>query len=290
MGLLDLILRGHGRGLDDLASRLGTNPSELAAVPLEYREFRVPKRSGGERRILAPRPPLRALQRRILRRVLGRLRCHPAATGFERGISIVTNAAVHQGRAVVVRMDLRDFFESTRAARVGRFLRRAGWNRPAARRLETLCTWNGSLPTGAPTSPRLANLVNQRLDRRLAGLAASLGAAYTRYADDLTFSLEVDSAARVHRLLAAARAIAFQEGYRTNGRKLRVRRHHQQQRVTGLVVNQGVNLPRSTRRWLRAVKHRLAAGRGATLSESQLRGWCALASMVATQAPPAPRA
>src|SRR5262245_7307778 len=87
-------------GVDELARRLGTSEAELRAVVIEYTEFRIPKRSGGQRVILAPSAPVKALQRRILRRLLTRLRAHPSATGFERGHSIATNAKPHVGQRV----------------------------------------------------------------------------------------------------------------------------------------------------------------------------------------------
>ena len=80
---------------------------------------------------------------------------------------IHSNAVAHQGQDVVVRVDLVDFFTTTRAERVQRYFRRIGWNRPAARILTRLCTFDNGLPQGAPTSPRLSNLVNYRLDVRL---------------------------------------------------------------------------------------------------------------------------
>ncbi len=282
MGFLDFLSKGSGHGLDELARRLGMSPPELASIQAAYRQFTIPKRSGGHRRILAPQKELKSAQRRILRRLLALLVSHPAATGFERGRSIVTNASRHLGRAVVVRMDLRDFFESTSARRVRRFFRRIGWNRPAARRLGELCTHRGALPQGAPTSPRLANLVNYRLDTRLNNLAAAFGATYTRYADDLVFSFDVDNRTRTRRLINLVKLIVREEGYRMHTRrKLHIRRRHQQQRVTGLVVNHRVNLPRRTRRWLRAVEHHHATGRSSTLTETQLSGWRAYASMIA---------
>jgi RNA-directed DNA polymerase len=74
------------------------------------------------------------------------------------------------------------------------------------------------------------------------------------------------------------------EGYCLHGaKKLHIRRQHQQQRVTGLVVNTAVNLPREVRRRLRAVEHRLRTGRPATLTAEQLAGWQALRHMIATQ-------
>lgn len=282
MGFLDFLSKGGGHGLDELARRLGMSPPELASIQAAYRQFTIPKRSGGHRRILAPQKELKSVQRRILRRLLALLVSHPAATGFERGRSIVTNASRHLGRAVVVRMDLRDFFESTSARRVRRFFRRIGWNRPAARRLGELCTHRGALPQGAPTSPRLANLVNYRLDTRLNNLAAAFGATYTRYADDLVFSFDVDKRTQTKRLINLVKLIVREEGYRMHTRrKLHIRRRHQQQRVTGLVVNDRVNLPRRTRRWLRAVEHHHATGRSSTLTETQLSGWRAYASMIA---------
>ena len=190
--LLGRLVRGKGHGVDELARRLGMAAGELRAVRPRYREFFLPKRSGGTRRILAPDQALKAVQRRILRRLLARLRSHPAATGFERGRSIVTNALPHVGRAVVVRMDLKDFFPSTRAGRVRAYFRRVGWDRAAAGLLTRLCTFEGGLPQGAPTSPRLGNLVNYYLDAQLTRKAARIKGVYTRYADDLTISFYRD--------------------------------------------------------------------------------------------------
>ncbi len=286
MGIWDWFKgKDTGLGPDELARRLGIGEDELRACQPTYREFDVPKQSGGHRRICAPEPQLKALQRRILRRVIGRLRCHPSAVGFERGYSIVSNALYHARQAVVIRMDLKDFFGQTRAKRVRKYFQAIGWNREASKLLEKLCTHRGGLPQGAPTSPRLSNLVNHRLDARLAGLARKFGAAYSRYADDMTFSLGDDNASAIRALIRATKKIVDDEGYVLHQtRKLHIRRQHQRQIVTGLVVNDRVNLPRETRRWLRAVEHRLQTGRQATLTPDQLEGWRSLQSMIARQA------
>ena len=332
MGLLSWLLYGRGMGADELARRLEIEKRELRRFRPQYRDFTIPKRSGGTRRILAPEDDLKELQRRILRRLLNRLRAHPAAMGFERNRSIVTNARAHVGRAAVLRMDLVDFFPSTSARRVGKYFRRIGWNRQAARLLVRLCCHEKGLPQGAPTSPRLSNLVNYRLDARLAGMARTFGAAYTRYADDITISFSDDRDAKerdisyleqywkspwtgkliliepgtatsgnIRFMRDFVRRVARTEGYQVHGRKkTSVRRRHHCQTVTGLVVNDRVNLPRSTRRWLRAVEHRtkvsqqpraelpkeLRYGRRKqpTLSPSQLDGWKALQLMIRQQA------
>jgi RNA-directed DNA polymerase len=272
--------RGGGRlGVGELARRLGLEPAGILIEPT-YRRFTIPKR-WGERRIAAPSSELRKVQRRILRRLLGRLKCHPAAHGFEHGRSIVTNALPHVKKEVVVRMDLQRFFESVAAEKVERFFARVGWDAKASRLLTILCTLDGSLPQGAPTSPRLSNLVNFRLDARLSGLARKLGAAYTRYADDLTFSFEEDDPHAVHSLIHRVKQIVAGEGYRLHmKKKLHIRRRHDRQVVTGLVVNAGVALPRSTRRWLRAVEHRATSGREPTLAPAARAGWTSFRAMI----------
>jgi retron-type reverse transcriptase len=274
----------HGMPVTELARRLDVPLTSVQQTPIRYHTFTVPKRSGKTRRFDAPDPSLKELQRRILHRLLKRLRTHPAAVGFESGLSIVTNARSHIDQAVVIRMDLKDFFNSTTSERVYRYFRAIGWNHEAGLLLRGLCTHEGSLPQGAPTSPRLSNLVNVRLDARLSGLGLRFGAMYTRYADDLTFSLSVDDAEAVHSLIGMTKAIVAEYGYRLHmRRKLHIRRRHDQQIVTGLVVNQSVNLPRRTRRWLRAVEHRRRTGGQPTLSDDQLAGWTALRHMINAQ-------
>lgn len=284
MSLFSWLTGGRGRTPAVLAERVGLPLAELEAVPIRYHAFEVPKRGGGTRTIHAPDPALKAIQRQIYRRVLKRLPVHAAVTGFRPGYSIASNAACHVGQAVVVRMDIRDFFGSTTARRVERYFRRVGWNRAAAALLTRLCTHEGALPQGAPTSPVLANAVNFQMDARLAGLARNYGAIYTRYADDLTFSFAEDHRDNVGQLIHFTKeTVQDCGGYKLHQKKkLRIRRRHQQQRVTGLVVNERMTLPRKSRRWLRAVDHRMQQGGAATLTPQQRQGWAALEHMIAT--------
>lgn len=265
---------------------------ELRSIPVGYRRFDIPKRSGGYRTIFEPQEELKRTQRLILRRLLKRLNAHTRAHGFERGRSIVTGALPHERKSVVVRMDVRDFFGSTKAARVRDYFARLGWNADAAQLLTRLCTHEGSLPQGAPTSPRLSNLVNFKLDARLDALARRFGADYTRYADDMTFSFADDEHVsfvegeheRLGSLIRAVKKILREEGYELHTRKkLQIRRRNQRQLVSGLVVNERVALPRSVRRRLRAIEHRASKGLETTLTPAQLEGWRALNRMVSTQ-------
>jgi RNA-directed DNA polymerase len=112
------------------------------------------------------------------------------------------------------------------------------------------------LPQGACTSPALSNQVARRLDKRLGGLAAKFGLTYTRYADDLTFSASDELDGRIGYLLARIRHITQDEGFAINGKKTRVLGRRSSQRVTGVVVNDKLSLPRAELRRLRAILHR----------------------------------
>ncbi len=273
-----------GHGVGELARRLDVPEDALQNLRPSYQEFSIPKRAGGMRRIHAPDPHLKALQRRILRRLLQRLPLHPCATGFRKGHSIASHAAFHAGKAVVVHMDVRDFFPTTHAKRVDAYFRKIGWSKEAARLLVRLCTHEKALPQGAPTSPCLSNLLNYGLDARMAGLAAKHSGAYSRYADDLSFSFAEDTPQEYRAVIRGAKNILRDYGYRHHTKKkLHIRRRHERQIVTGLVVNEGVALPRETRRWLRAVEHRMMTQGEATLTPEQLAGWHALEAMISYQ-------
>ena len=253
-------------GVADLAPlmRPGTGPGS------GYVEFEVAKARGGTRRIAAPRAELRRVQRAILDQILARVPLHDACHGFVPGRSTVTNARPHRGAALVLKLDLKDFFPTVHFRRVAGVFRSLGYGAEVASTLAALTTyrpklpdgkvvWPGMLPQGAPTSPALANLACRRLDRRLAQLAAKVGAVYTRYADDLTFSFAQRPELRIGRLLWWIDAICEQEGFLERPDKRRILRANHQQRVTGLVVNAGVNVPRADRRRFRAILHNCAA-------------------------------
>jgi RNA-directed DNA polymerase len=129
----------------------------------------------------------------------------------------------------------------------------------------------GALPQGAPSSPRLANLVCFRMDRRLAQFAERRGIVYTRYADDLSFS---SSCVRV---LARARPfishIVHDAGFRLNRRKSRLVGPRSRKTITGLVLaSETVGIGRQQLRELRARIHRAHTGRD-TLSLDAIQGW-----------------
>ena len=240
-----------------------------------YVRFRVPKKSGGERLISAPMPRLKAAQRWILDHVLSKVELHDAAHGFAPGRSIVSNARPHVGRAVVINLDLKDFFPSVAYPRVWGQFRALGYSKAAATIFSLLCTepevdlvhldgraWyvargERHLPQGAPSSPALTNILCRRLDRVLTTLATRSGFTYTRYADDLTFSGDAASTDDVGKLLRRVRHLVTAEGFTVHPDKTRVVRRGRRQEVTGLVVNDGVGVERATLRRFRATLHQI---------------------------------
>jgi hypothetical protein len=219
-------------------------------------------------------------QRQILMWILEKIPPHPAAHGFVKGKSVKTFVAPHVGRRVVLRMDLRDFFPTFGGVRIQNLFRTLGYPEAVADLLGGVCTnatprnvWTEvsadldpaalnelrslyarpHLPQGAPTSPALANLSFYRTDSRLSALAKSAGAHYTRYADDLAFSGDVEFEKCVDRFGMHIAAILLEEGFRVHHRKTRVMRQGVRQHLAGLVTNRRLNILRRDFDRLKAV-------------------------------------
>ena len=255
---------------------------EFSAARHHYNYQLRPKSRGGVRLIEAPQARLKALQRCILSEILDHVPPYGSvAHGFVKGRSVQSFAAQHVGHAVVLRIDLADFFPRISGARVQALFRTLGYPESVADALGGICTnsapaglftssrWPAihaadlrdaqrlysrpHLPQGAPTSPALANLCAFRFDCRVTGLADWAGAVYSRYADDLAFSGGAAVARRIGSYAAQIGAIAHEEGWRVQHHKTRVMRQSVQQRLTGLVVNVRVNCPRRSIDTLRAI-------------------------------------
>lgn len=204
-----------------------------------YRQFRIPKKSGGFRAIEAPCEKLKAIQRWIKDDILDSFSCSDYATGFRTGKSIVDNARPHVGKELIINIDLKDFFPSIHYSDVIRVFAYMGYRTDVAHLLTRLCTnGNNVLPQGSPASPALSNLISLRLDKRLGQLASNLNCSYTRYADDITFSGDKG----IRAALPLIRDIITDEGFEINENKVRLQYAHQRQEVTGLIVNEKLSI------------------------------------------------
>lgn len=229
----------------------GLTPIFSRAHLAKLLEVSDPKANGQRRQIQAPRPPLREIQRRIAL-LLERARLHPDAHGFRRRRSILTNARPHLNKEVVINLDVKDFFPSITFERVLGCLISLGYPHGVALLLTKLTTYRGVIPTGAPTSPLLSNLICWRLDLRFSHLGERLNFHYSRYADDMTISSDDGG---IVRRLPFFKEILREEGFKAHEAKIRIMRQGSRQQVTGVVVNEKPNLPRHKLRKLQAVIH-----------------------------------
>lgn len=223
--------------------------------PTPYRTFEIPKRSGGTRTIEVPPVPIVVFQKKLAAALAELYVPKATAHGFVKGRSIVTNARHHLGARLVLNIDLQDFFHSIHFGRVFGLFQKPPFSlpRPVAAVLAQLCCYNKRLPQGAPTSPVLSNLVCRTLDRKLSQLGKAAGARYSRYADDITFSTRRPefSARLVTRgaeddapvLSDELVAIIQGEGFAVNDEKTRVLARNVRQEVTGLKINEKLNVP-----------------------------------------------
>lgn len=262
--------------LPDLAYWLGISLAQLEWLadlkridvfePNKYKHYHyslIKKRRGGVRLIESPKTLLKQVQRNIYSGLLTKLSIHSAAHGFRQNHSCLSHAENHTNQQYLFTFDLANYFHSIDWYRVYRVFLDLGYNNEIAKYLSCLCThrFNGSksiplqlgedqsrrikkrhLAQGAPTSPTLSNLVMHRLDKRLDGLAKKLNLKYSRYADDLAFSGNEHRDWRFLEPLIGS--VCLDEGFELNYKKSRTQRSHQRQKITGVVVNQGVNIDR----------------------------------------------
>lgn len=215
----------------------------------KYKNFSLPKKNGGKRNISSPCNELKLIQNG-LNTLFGNIyRPNINVFGFVEKKSIIQNAEKHIGKAVVINIDLKDFFNSIIFDTIIEKIIRQPYYfsyRPACliAKLLTVSSENGNriLPQGAPSSPLITNIVADHLDARLSGFAKKCNLVYTRYADDITFSTN-----NYNNWLKCRKSIFHiieDEGFTVNKRKFHISFAGQRQVVTGLVVNEKVNVKR----------------------------------------------
>jgi RNA-directed DNA polymerase len=251
-----------------------------------YTEFRIKKKSGGDRSIHAPVHGLKSIQKALSFILQCVFEPHTAAMGFSKGRSIVDNARIHQGSNYIYNIDLKDFFPSINQSRVWACMqlkpfylkenqssdtintsdsfflvppKKISTRKDIANMIGAICCtemtverqdangqWiqvkNNVLPQGAPTSPVITNIVCQKLDFLLTGVANKFGLKYTRYADDITFSSPHNVYQNEGEFLKELHRIIKEQGFHIKESKTRLQKKGYKQEVTGLVVNEIANV------------------------------------------------
>lgn len=254
----------------------------------EYKEVKIPKATGGERSLHIPSDELKALQTQLSTIFTKELNSQisKVAHAFRPFRSTVTNARPHLGCAVLIKLDIKDFFPSVTAEHVRPWLAEISYSTVIQDRLLELTMCDQGLPQGAPTSPILSNLALKPFDTKLYSLCHFYGCKYTRYADDITISLREDKPELIRLLIAVVENELASNGFRLNKKrqKLHVLRPHQAQRICGVTINSGkTTVSRKQRRLLRAAEYNARYDKPATLSENARNGWNAYIKMVHEQ-------
>ncbi|NVH49493.1 RNA-directed DNA polymerase [Photobacterium damselae subsp. damselae] len=288
--------------LNDFALLLGYQPKSLAYVlykiedKKKYTSFEIPKKSGGVRVIQKPNVKLKLLQKKLAvllyecieelkpegeklvdfnggkNKLPIRKRAKKALShGYEKGLSISTNAEQHINKKYVYNIDIESFFPSFNFGRVrGFFLKNKNFrlNPKVATVIAQIACFENCLPQGSPCSPVISNLIAKNLDYMLLSIARRNSCTYSRYVDDLTFSTnmrEFPKSIAYQRILTLRKnpwilghevENAIKDaGFKINPKKSRMQMNHSRQEVTGLTVNKKVNISSGYYKMVRAMCH-----------------------------------
>lgn len=202
------------------------------------------------RKLSIPNTLLKIVQRRILEQYLYQLKASDYSTAYCKGKSMLDNAFPHVGKECVLKLDILHFFDSIDDDMVYLVMKRLGLSVSATTLLTHLCTYKTRLPQGAPTSPYIANLVMKQFDEKLGHWCSKYNISYTRYCDDMTFSSNKTDI-RSTNVVGKVKRMLYRMGFMLNDKKTVFISSSQQQRVTGVVVNEKPTLSRSQKRALR---------------------------------------
>ena len=251
----------HNKTIDEITSFLGEDKNLILKILEDsskfYQTFRIPKKSGGFRKIEAPSKELKKIQNKILKEILYRFKPSDMAYGFIKKRNIIQNAEKHKGKKYLLKIDLKNFFPNiTRKQILGALIPIiTKENVSIVINLIELCLLHGRLPQGSPCSPALSNIVMQLVDYSIYGLCRFYNITYTRYADDLCFSSNSD----FKKYIPIIKTNIVRFGFTINKTKVGYFKQGRRMTVTGIITNNKdfLSVPRNKRMRLRAKLHNI---------------------------------
>jgi RNA-directed DNA polymerase len=216
-----------------------------------YRDFEILKKNGTKRLISEPLPSLKEIQIWILKNILYKVPVSPFAKAYKPNVKLIENLKFHKKQPKVFTLDLENFFPSIKVKAIEKLFRQLGYSRMVSILLSKLCTRDGSLPQGAPTSPYLSNLILKNADVDIFNFCKKRKIRYTRYADDLSFSGDFDE----NELLEKVTQTIEKLGLHINKSKTKLMTPNTRQTVTGIVVNEKPQVVFHKRNELRQALH-----------------------------------
>ena len=241
----------------NLAALVGyrTNYLKRAALytPYFYRKFQIKKKSGKPRILVEPLPSLKEIQSWILDNILNEVKVSKFAKAYIKDKNLLENVKFHKGKDAVLALDIKDFFNSIKLPQIEQIFLGLGYSSNISNLLAKLCTYYDTLPQGAPTSPYLSNLYMRSFDDTVAKFCLERDIRYTRYADDLTFSGKKENLDIVNYI----QSLLSDLDLRLNQEKEKLMERNTRQIVTGIVVNDKLQIPKTNRNIIRMEVHYL---------------------------------
>ena len=260
----------------------------IRSAPYRYKVYQVPKRSGtGLRTIAQPAKEVKKLQYWVINNIYPNLPIHPSATAYVSGKNILINSEKHADKPYLLKLDFKDFFPSIKGDDFMQYSQNNA-NLPLIetdlQRLVRLLFWlpkrnnDFQLSIGAPSSPFLSNAILYSFDSEVSGYCSENSIAYTRYADDMSFSMH-NKKMRGEVLQKVQSVLATQPfpSLQLNNKKTVFGSKAHRRMVTGLILsNDGtVSLGRARKRRIRAQIHHLIQDKLNDKEKSKLRGMLA---------------
>ena len=219
-----------------------------------YTKFRIPKKNKKcYRLIFAPEEKLKNILRCVNILLQSLYIPKDYVTGFVCKRTVVQNAALHKSKNYIYNIDLKDFFFSINTTAIVQRLQKAPYfySEVVAMVIAKLSSiihkknHTTVLSQGSPASPILSNIVCGTMDEELYALSLFYNIAYSRYADDITFSSNSNVFHESKHFHDNLERIINSNGFCINKKKERLQTKGVRQVVTGLVVNEKVNVSRS---------------------------------------------
>lgn len=219
----------------DLKKYIKTIYSISNNIEKNYKIYKIKKRNGKYRTIYEPNSILKQIQKQILINILNNKSISKYAKAYHKGIQLKDNAIFHINKEIILKLDIENFFENisfldiyNSCFPIEYFPKSVGMI------LTYLCTYNNHLTQGSPTSPYISNLVMKEFDEELGNWCNLRNISYTRYSDDMTFSGQFNPS----ELIVKVRKMLYKLGLSLNNDKIRIIHKSSRQNVTGIVVNE----------------------------------------------------
>lgn len=213
-----------------------------------YHNVYIPKSDGSQRKLSVPDLILKRVQKSIADNILSQYAISRYAKAYKPGASVQRNASPHVGKKKILKLDIEGFFDNILYSQVkNTVFRKEKYSEPIRVLLTMLCYYKESLPQGAPTSPAITNIIMYDFDETVGEFCNEKNIAYTRYCDDMTFSGDFDE----KEIIRFVKNELCKLGLFLKNRKTAVISATKRQYVTGIVVNEKINITKHYKKKIR---------------------------------------